>query len=75
MEYQKITNLLNTTSDNIPRFITKKRTEVHDQPGSAGNRYSQVSNRRPRCPPALQEILIPYLQFIRFSKMFHPGYL
>ena len=30
MEYQKITNLLNTTSDNIPRFITKKWTEVHD---------------------------------------------
>ena len=23
MEYQKITNLLNTTSDNIPRFITE----------------------------------------------------
>ena len=24
MEYQKITNLLDTTSDNVPRFITKK---------------------------------------------------
>ena len=66
MEYQKITNLLNTTSDNIPRFITKKWTEVHDQGGSAANRYSQVSNRLPRCVPALQKILIPYLQFIGF---------
>ena len=25
MEYQKITNLLSTTSDNVPRFITKTR--------------------------------------------------
>ena len=24
MEYQKITNLLGNTSDNVPRFITKK---------------------------------------------------
>ena len=30
-EYQKIVNLLDTTSDNIPRFITKKWIEVHDQ--------------------------------------------
>ena len=30
-EYQKIINLLDTTSDNIPRFITKKWIEVHDQ--------------------------------------------
>ena len=31
MEYQKITNLLNTTSDNVPRLIIKKWVEVHDQ--------------------------------------------
>ena len=30
MEYQKITNLLDATSDNVPRFITKIWTEVHD---------------------------------------------
>ena len=24
MEYQRIINLLDTTSDNVPRFITKK---------------------------------------------------
>ena len=35
MEYQKITSLLGTTSDNVPRFITKKWIEVHDQSGSA----------------------------------------
>ena len=40
MEYQKITNLLGTTSDNVPRFITKKWIEVHDQSGNAEDRYS-----------------------------------
>ena len=39
MEYQKITNLLDTTSYNVPRFITKKWVEVHDQLGSADVRY------------------------------------
>ena len=39
MEYQKITNLLDTTSDNVPRFITKKWMEVHDQFGNAENTY------------------------------------
>ena len=38
MEYQKITNLLSTTSDNVPRFITKKWVEVHDQSGN--DRYN-----------------------------------
>ena len=39
MEYQKITNLLGTTLDEVPRFITKKWVEVHDQSGSADDRY------------------------------------
>ena len=39
MEYQKIINLLDTTSDNVPRFITKKWIEVHDQSGNAEDRY------------------------------------
>ena len=39
MEYQKIRNLLVTTSDNAPRFITKKWIDVHDQSGSAEDRY------------------------------------
>ena len=39
MEYQKITNLLDTKSDNVPRFITKKWIEVHDQSGNAEDRY------------------------------------
>ena len=39
MEYQKITNLLGNILDKVPRFITKKRIEVHDQYGTAENRY------------------------------------
>ena len=39
MEYQKITNLLGNTPDKVPRFITKKWVEVHDQSGTAENRY------------------------------------
>ena len=33
MEFQKIINLLDTTSDNkdLPRFVTKKWIEVYDQ--------------------------------------------
>ena len=39
MEYHEITNLLGTTPDEVPRFITKKWIEVHDQSGNAEDRY------------------------------------
>ena len=39
MEYQKITNLLGITLDEILRVITKKWVEVHDQSGGADDRY------------------------------------
>ena len=35
MEYQKITNLLGRTPDEVPRFNTKQWMEVHDQSGNA----------------------------------------
>ena len=31
--------MLDTTSDNVPRFVTEKWVEVHDQLGSAKDRY------------------------------------
>ena len=34
MEYQKTTNFSGTTSNEMPRCITKKSVEVHDQSGS-----------------------------------------
>ena len=43
MEYQKNINLLGTTTDGISRFITKKWVEVHDQSGSADNRYKPTN--------------------------------
>ena len=46
MEYQKITNLLDATSDNVSRFITKKWIEVHDQPGNADDRYKPSKQTR-----------------------------
>ena len=39
MEYQKITNLLGTKLDEVPRFITKKWVKPYDQSGSADDRY------------------------------------
>ena len=46
MKTKKITNMLNTTFDNVPRFITKKWIEVHDQSGSAEDRYKQEEEDR-----------------------------
>ena len=46
MEYQKITNLLDAISDNVPRFITKKWIEAHDQSGSAEDRYKPSKQTR-----------------------------
>ena len=41
MEYQKITNLLGNIPDKVPRFITKKWIEVHDQYGETYNTNKQ----------------------------------
>ena len=48
MEYQKITNLLGTTSDNVLKFITKKWIEVHDQLGN--DRYNPSKQIRFKTP-------------------------
>ena len=34
-----ITSLLDATFENVPRFVTKKWIEVHDQSGSVEDRY------------------------------------
>ena len=39
MEYQKITNLLGRTPNEMPRVITKTWVEVHDQSGEVNDRY------------------------------------
>ena len=42
MKCQKITGLLDTTSDNIPKFITKIRIKVHDQSRGSYNIDKQI---------------------------------
>ena len=42
MEYQTIINLLDTTSDNVTRFIAKKCMEDHDQSGGSYNINKQI---------------------------------
>ena len=39
MEFQKITNLLDNTSDKVLRFTTKKWIEVYDQSVTAEDGY------------------------------------
>ena len=44
MEFQKITNFLDTTSDDkdFPRFVTKKWIEVYDQSGRNYNVNKEI---------------------------------
>ena len=39
MEYQKITNLLGNMPEKVPKFVTKKWIEFHDQSGKANDTY------------------------------------
>ena len=40
MEHQNIRNLLDNIPDRVPRFITKKWIQIHDESGTAENRYN-----------------------------------
>ena len=42
MEYQKNANLSGNISDKVPRFITKKWIDVHDQSGETYNTNKQI---------------------------------
>ena len=42
MEYQKITNLLGNIPDKVPRFITIKWIEFHDQFGRTYNTNEKI---------------------------------
>ena len=49
IEFQKIVNLLGTTSDDkdLPRFVTKKWTEVYDQSGESYNVNKEIRTKSP----------------------------
>ena len=42
MEQQKIINLLGNKPDKVPRFITRKWIEIHDQSGETYNTNKQI---------------------------------
>ena len=46
IEYREIVNFLDTTSDKVRRFITKKRIEVVDQSGTRRKRYKPSKQKR-----------------------------
>ena len=50
MEYQKITNSLVTMVNEVPRFVTKKWIEAHDQSGNAEDRYKPSKEIRFKTP-------------------------
>ena len=50
MEYQKVTNLLGRTPNEVSRFITKKWIEVHDQSGNVKDRYNPSKQIRFETP-------------------------
>ena len=56
MEYQNIKKLLDTTSDSVSRFITKKLIEVHDQSGGSYYINKQIRFKT----PTLQSDLCDY---------------
>ena len=49
LEFQKITNFLDTTSDDkdLPRFVTKKWIEVYDQSGRNYNVNKEIWIKTP----------------------------
>ena len=47
MAYQKIANLLGNTSDKVPRCITKKWIEVHNQSGGTYNTNKKIRFKTP----------------------------
>ena len=49
MEFQKIVNLLDTTSDDkdLPRFVTKKWIEVYDQSEKSYNVNKEIRIKTP----------------------------
>ena len=46
MKHQIIINLLDTTSDNVPKFITKNWVEVYDQSDNAKHTYKRSKQIR-----------------------------
>ena len=59
MEFQKIVNFLDTTSDDkdLPRFVTKKWIEVYDQSGGNYNVNKKLKLKR-QCQNQIYAIVL-----------------
>ena len=68
MEYQKITNLLDTTFNNVPKFIIIKWIEVHDQSGSAEDRYKPNKQVRFKTSVLRLDVCDAYMMHILLFK-------
>ena len=47
MEYQRIKNLLGNTSDQVPRYVTKKWIEVYDESGGTYSVNKEIKFKTP----------------------------
>ena len=65
MEYQNITSFLGTTSDNLPRFTTKKWINVHDQSGMAEYRYNPSKQTRFKTSVQIYVILVMHILLLK----------
>ena len=61
MEYQKVVHLLDTTSDTVPRIVTKKWIELHDQSGGAYNTNKQIRFKTSMLRSDLCDYSDPYI--------------
>ena len=63
MEFQKIENLLDTTSDDkdLPRFVTKKWIEVYDQSGGNKNVNKEITIKTSMLRPDLCDYFDAYI--------------
>ena len=64
MEYQKITNALGRTLDEVPRFITRKWVKVHDQSGSANERCKPNKQIRFKSSMLRSDLLILVMRIL-----------
>ena len=63
MEFQKIVNLLDTTSDNkdLPRFVTKKWIQVYDQSEENCNVNKETRSKTPMLRSDLSDFSDVYI--------------
>ena len=63
MEFQKIVNLLDTTSDNkdLPRFVTKKWIQVYDQSEENCNVNKEIRSKTPMLRSDLSDFSDVYI--------------